>query len=88
MGINQLTNVFIVLFAVCEDGTYGLNCAYNCSGNCLNDYPCNKQNGHCGGGCKPGYIKDLCNERMLIFVTLSTVRKRFFYNVLNDSLFL
>ena len=61
--------MLILSYLVCEDGTYGKNCVHNCSGNCLNDYPCNKQSGHCDGGCKPGYNNLLCNERMLIMIT-------------------
>ena len=48
----------------CVNGTYGNNCVYNCSGNCLNDSPCNRQTGYCEGGCKPGYTNAFCNERM------------------------
>ena len=55
----------VLFFAVeCEHGTYGNNCVHNCSGNCLNDSPCNRQNGHCEHGCKPGYSKPLCDKRM------------------------
>ena len=54
----------ILFHVVCENETYGENCVHNCSGNCLNDSPCNRQTGHCEGGCKPGYTKALCNKRM------------------------
>lgn len=46
----------------CDDGTYGYNCSNNCSGQCLNDSPCNKETGHCDRGCKPGYTNNSCNE--------------------------
>ena len=49
---------------VCENGTYGNNCVNNCIGNCLDDSPCNRQTGHCEGGCKPGYTDALCKQRM------------------------
>ena len=55
----QVTNSVVV----CKDGTYGNSCVYNCSGNCLNDFPCNRQTGQCDMGCKPGYINAFCNER-------------------------
>ena len=63
-----------LLFAVeCEDGSYGYNCVDKCSSNCLHDFPCNKTNGHCEQGCKPGYSKPLCDKRMI-----SRVEKTFF----------
>ena len=55
-------------FVECN-GTYGKNCVHNCSGNCLNDSPCNTQTGHCDMGCKPGYTNVLCNERKLLLWT-------------------
>ena len=75
------------MFVVCKDGTYGHNCVYNCSGNCLNDSPCNRQNGHCEEGCKPGYANVLCNKSMLIFVTLSAMRKRFFSSMFKMTVY-
>ena len=62
------TDMFLIIFfafLVCEDGTYGYDCNTNCSGNCLGDSPCNKQTGHCKGGCSPGYTTALCNKRKL-----------------------
>ena len=53
-------------FVECN-GTYGNNCVHNCSGNCLDDSPCNRQTGQCDMGCKPGYTNALCNERKLLF---------------------
>lgn len=46
----------------CENGTYGYDCVNNCSGHCLNNSPCNKQTGHCDGGCNPGYTYKDCNK--------------------------
>lgn len=46
----------------CTDGNYGLNCVNNCSDHCLNDLPCNKQTGHCNGGCNPGYTNGDCSK--------------------------
>lgn len=50
----------------CDDGTYGYDCLHNCSGQCLNDFPCNKQNGYCEKGCKPGYTTDNCSKGKVI----------------------
>ena len=50
----------------CKDGTFGHGCINNCSGQCVDDSPCNKQTGHCNGGCKPGYTDVYCNESTLI----------------------
>lgn len=46
----------------CKNGTYGYNCVNSCSGHCLNDFACNKQTGHCDGGCDPGYTNSGCNK--------------------------
>lgn len=51
----------------CEDGTYGYDCTNNCSGHCLKDSPCNKQTGHCSGGCKPGYTNSNCNKGKITY---------------------
>jgi hypothetical protein len=45
----------------CDNGRFGPNCIYTCSGNCLNDLPCNKSTGTCQS-CKAGYAGDLCNN--------------------------
>ena len=65
----KIINCFAVV--VCEDGTFGYDCINNCSGNCLDDSPCNKQTGHCEGGCKPGYTNVLCNKRIYMTNSLS-----------------
>ena len=56
---------YLFINVACKDGTYGNNCVHNCSGNCLNDSPCNKQTGHCDTGCKPGFTNTLCIKREL-----------------------
>lgn len=56
------TNKNYITATECDDGTYGYDCLNNCSGHCLNDTHCNKQTGHCDGGCKPGYTNDDCNK--------------------------
>lgn len=52
----------------CDDGTYGYNCINNCSGHCLDDYPCNKETGRCDVGCKPGYTTDNCSKGNCIII--------------------
>ncbi|XP_052282809.1 multiple epidermal growth factor-like domains protein 6 [Dreissena polymorpha] len=39
----------------CDDGKYGLNCSQSCGKNCVDPRSCNKTNGACIGGCRPGY---------------------------------
>lgn len=46
----------------CNEGTFGYDCVNNCSDHCLNNSPCNKQTGHCDGGCNPGYTNRDCTE--------------------------
>lgn len=52
----------IIYVLECDDGKYGYNCTYNCSGHCLSDSTCNKQTGHCDGGCEPGYTAKDCSN--------------------------
>lgn len=51
-----------ITFIECDNGTYGYNCANNCSGHCLNGSPCNINSGHCDRGCAPGYNFVDCNK--------------------------
>lgn len=50
-------------FKGCQDGQYGRDCRYNCSGNCLNDGVCDRQNGTCGS-CAMGYQGRKCDKSM------------------------
>ena len=59
----EMMMIYCSAVAVCEDWTFGNDCINNCSGNCLDDSPCNKQTGYCEGGCKPGYTNAVCNKR-------------------------
>ncbi|KAF4528993.1 hypothetical protein B566_EDAN017031 [Ephemera danica] len=43
----------------CENGRFGKNCSMLCNDNCM-EY-CNKDNGSCVLGCKPGWKGDTCN---------------------------
>ncbi|XP_062573999.1 receptor-type tyrosine-protein phosphatase F-like, partial [Saccostrea cucullata] len=49
-------------YVECLIGTFGEDCAKNCSVYCLGGPFCNKQNGHCENGCSPGYRGNLCND--------------------------
>ena len=57
----------LLFYLVCDNSTYGSNCVHNCSRNCLNDSPCNKETGHCEAGCNPGYTNKLCNQGSFMF---------------------
>nr|XP_022311506.1 multiple epidermal growth factor-like domains protein 10 isoform X2 [Crassostrea virginica] len=46
----------------CKDGRYGRDCQFKCSGNCLNQEVCDKQNGTCES-CAEGYQGGKCDER-------------------------
>ena len=49
---------------VCPDGTYGVECAHNCSSNCKNP-PCDKftADGACPNGeCDSGFKGNNCSE--------------------------
>lgn len=50
-----------LLFIACMHGTFGLNCQYNCSGNCLHEEPCNSTDGTCTS-CSPGWDTFWCNK--------------------------
>lgn len=43
----------------CSTGTYGPNCAYNCSSGCMNNI-CSKTDGNCS--CKAGYNGTMCER--------------------------
>ena len=49
-------------FLECNNGTFGFGCTNNCSSNCINDLPCNKNTGHCNDGCQPGYTDLFCRK--------------------------
>ncbi|XP_053400147.1 multiple epidermal growth factor-like domains protein 10 isoform X2 [Mercenaria mercenaria] len=46
----------------CENGKYGKNCSYTCSGNCKDNVACEKKDGSCKNGCTPGYTGDKCDK--------------------------
>lgn len=53
--------IFSQFILACPAGTYGFQCSYNCSENCLNISTCNNVNGSCDGTCATGWGGDLCN---------------------------
>lgn len=68
-NISNIYHFFAYLYeykfdVACNDGTFGHGCINNCSGQCVNDSPCNKTTGHCDNGCKPGYTSAFCNKSM------------------------
>ena len=50
-----------LLFLVCDDGYYGMNCTSIC-GNCSDNAACNKTTGECPGGCSSSWKPPFCNE--------------------------
>lgn len=46
-------------FIACPPGLYGLNCSNKCSPNCVS---CNRFNGTCEFGCKPGWKGLTCQN--------------------------
>ncbi|XP_065938256.1 receptor-type tyrosine-protein phosphatase alpha-like isoform X2 [Magallana gigas] len=48
----------------CINGTFGLSCKHNCSGNCLNEKPCNSIDGTCSF-CSQGWENIWCNKSTL-----------------------
>ena len=57
----MLKILFGKLFIECDAGTFGKDCKSNCSSNC-NRGTCERVNGKCFGGCKPGYMGNKCSE--------------------------
>lgn len=58
----------------CDDGTYGYDCIDNCSGHCLNNFPCNKQTGHCDRRCKHGYTNSKCSKGQCTILVIVCVK--------------
>ena len=46
----------------CSDGQYGYNCVENCSMTCGYSGKCDKITGHCVGGCRTGWTRDMCEK--------------------------
>lgn len=46
----------------CKEGSYGKNCMYNCSINCIQTSQCDRFSGSCDGGCIDGWDGSRCTE--------------------------
>lgn len=57
-------NLFFLTPKACNDGEYGVNCLFNCSGHCLNGEVCNKTDGRCRS-CAVGYKEMRCDKGRL-----------------------
>ena len=49
-------------FLECPIGSYGVNCLGNCSLTCMHPGKCNRETGHCNGGCQGGWTGVRCEE--------------------------
>lgn len=70
----------MLLFIACLHGTFGLNCQYNCSGNCLDEEPCNSTDGTCTY-CSPGWDTLWCNKSKmnltrLVLISIAKNKKK------------
>lgn len=55
-------NVFLNIETIaCKNGTFGISCKHECSGNCLNNETCDKKHGDCSN-CAHGWENKLCNK--------------------------
>ncbi|XP_065930258.1 uncharacterized protein [Magallana gigas] len=84
-GPQTKTAVTSLTVQECNNGTYGYNCVNNCSGHCLNNSPCNKQTGHCDGGCIPGYTDPYCSKKCSLGHFGVNCRERCSGHCLNDK---
>lgn len=59
----NITNInpILSIFPACINGTFGLSCKDDCSGNCLNEKPCNSIDGTCSF-CSQGWENIWCNK--------------------------
>lgn len=46
----------------CRQGHYGKDCSQKCSINCNLENQCNRFNGKCDEGCKPGWTGNTCYQ--------------------------
>lgn len=69
----------MLLFIACLHSTFGLNCQYNCSGNCLDEEPCNSTDGTCTY-CSPGWDTLWCNKsktnlKRIVLISIAKEKK-------------
>ena len=61
--------IIIILFAGCLEGTYGENCARDCSQGCINS-TCDADSGECD--CVDSYVGATCdNIGKMLFIEMS-----------------
>lgn len=73
----------------CVVGMFGKGCSNKCSGNCLDNNPCNSTTGYCGDGCNSGYVEPFCNKSMhvfnfLLFIWLITLSLKSIFQIYNQ----
>lgn len=73
--INSYLNILIL--KACDVGTFGQDCRYRCSNNCLNDKACDRVDGHCDS-CVTGYQRFSCieskyNQKLSILMTIINI---------------
>lgn len=50
------------------NGSYGINCARQCSKNCQGSKGCDTETGECNDGCEIGFMGSLCDQcKFLLF---------------------
>ena len=52
----------------CTVGLYGPNCERLCSVNCREPGLCDRDTGHCKGGCQAGWTQPKCDSGMYMYV--------------------
>lgn len=73
--LNNTCISITITITECDIGTFGYDCMNNCSGHCLNNSSCNKETGHCDGGCNLGYTNGDCNKGISMQINLHTLLK-------------
>ena len=59
-GYNIHKNIVVLFTLACAVGFFGQNCSRLCNNTCTG---CNKLNGICDTGCRPGWKGEYCEER-------------------------
>ena len=59
----------------CGAGSYGYNCSETCSSTtCATGTLCDRVNGHCLDGCKPGYTGNFCETSVWLLFTCTVIK--------------
>ena len=67
-GMSKTVNL-ILLYSVCIT-SYGENCLYPCSKNCVNQ-TCNRFHGICQFGCESGYHGQKCDKGIYTWIIIN-----------------